>query len=183
NLTTPAQYFHVLRRQVLRPWRKPLVIMTPKSLLRHKHAVSTLKDLSEGGFQRVIPDESVSARKVKRVLLCSGKVYYDLLAARDQKGREDVALVRVEQLYPLEPADLTRSVAIYPDGAKLVWVQEEPLNRGAWYYLRARYSLRRISCVSRPESASPATGSAAAHRVEQQLLIDQAFGDAGSRRS
>jgi 2-oxoglutarate dehydrogenase E1 component len=183
NLTTPAQYFHVLRRQVLRPWRKPLVIMTPKSLLRHKHAVSTLEDLAEGGFQRVIPDQSVSARKVKRVLLCSGKVYYDLLAAREQKGREDVALVRVEQLYPLDPAELTRSLEIYPEGAKLVWVQEEPFNMGAWYYLRARYSLRRISCVSRPESASPATGSAAAHRVEQQLLVDQAFGDAAARRN
>ena len=183
NLTTPAQYFHALRRQVLRPWRKPLVIMTPKSLLRHKHAVSTLKDLAEGGFQRVITDQSLPARKVKRVLLCSGKVYYDLLAAREQKGREDVALVRLEQLYPLDPDDLTRSLSIYPEAAKLVWVQEEPFNMGAWYYLRARYSLRRISCASRAESASPATGSAAAHRVEQQLLIDQAFGDAPPRRA
>jgi len=183
NLTTPAQYFHALRRQVLRPWRKPLVVMTPKSLLRHKHAVSNLKDLSEGGFQRVITDASVSARRVKRVLLCSGKVYYDLLAAREQKEREDVALVRLEQLYPLDPEELTSALSIYPDGAKLVWVQEEPFNMGAWYYLRARYSIRRISCVSRPESASPATGSAAAHRVEQQLLIDQAFGDASARKN
>src|SRR5204863_110884 len=120
NLTTPAQYFHALRRQVLRPWRKPLVVMTPKSLLRHKHAVSNLKDLSEGGFQRVITDASVSARRVKRVLLCSGKVYYDLLAAREQKEREDVALVRLEQLYPLDPEELTSALSIYPDGAKLV---------------------------------------------------------------
>jgi 2-oxoglutarate dehydrogenase E1 component len=178
NLTTPAQYFHVLRRQVLRPWRKPLVIMTPKSLLRHKHAVSTLTDLAEGGFQRIIPDDSVSPRKVKRVLLSSGKVYYDLLAAREVKQRDDVALVRVEQLYPLDPEELNKALARYPESAKLVWVQEEPFNMGAWYYLRARYSLRRISCVSRPESASPATGSAAAHRYEQQLLMDQAFGDA-----
>jgi 2-oxoglutarate dehydrogenase E1 component len=177
NLTTPAQYFHALRRQVLRPWRKPLVVMTPKSLLRHKHAVSTLEDLADGGFQRIIPDQSVTARKVKRVLLCSGKVYYDLLAAREVKKRDDVALVRIEQLYPLDPAELTRSLEIYPESAKLVWVQEEPFNMGAWYYLRARYSLRRIACVSRPESASPATGSAAAHRLEQQLLLDQAFGD------
>jgi 2-oxoglutarate dehydrogenase E1 component len=183
NLTTPAQYFHVLRRQVLRPWRKPLVIMTPKSLLRHKHAVSTLNDLAEGSFQRVITDTSVTARKVKRVLLCSGKVYYDLLAAREQKEREDVALVRLEQLYPLDPDELTGALSMYPDAAKLVWVQEEPFNMGAWYYLRARYSLRRISCVSRPESASPATGSAGAHRVEQQLLIDQAFGDAAPRKN
>ena len=178
NLTTPAQYFHALRRQVLRPWRKPLVIMTPKSLLRHKHAVSTLTDLSEAGFQRIIPDDSVSARKVKRILLGSGKVYYDLLAAREVKQRDDVALLRIEQLYPLDPEELSKSLARYPESAKLVWVQEEPFNMGAWYYLRARYSLRRISCVSRPESASPATGSAAAHRYEQQLLMDQAFGDA-----
>ena len=130
-----------------------------------------------------MPDESVSARKVKRVLLCSGKVYYDLLAARDVKKRDDVALVRVEQLYPLNPADLTRTLETYPESAKVVWVQEEPFNMGAWYYLRARYSLRRISCVSRPESASPATGSAAAHRVEQQLLMDQAFGDAPARKA
>jgi 2-oxoglutarate dehydrogenase E1 component len=117
------------------------------------------------------------------VLLCSGKVYYDLLAAREQKDREDVALVRLEQLYPLDPDELTTALSTYPESAKLVWVQEEPFNMGAWYYLRARYSLRRISCVSRPESASPATGSTAAHRVEQQLLIDQAFGDAGARRN
>jgi len=178
NLTTPAQYFHALRRQVLRPWRKPLVIMTPKSLLRHKHAVSTLTDLSEGGFQRIIPDRSVSPRKVKRILLSSGKVYYDLLAAREVKQRDDVALVRIEQLYPLDPEELTKALSIHPEAAKLVWVQEEPFNMGAWYYLRARYSLRRITCVSRAESASPATGSAAAHRYEQQLLMDQAFGDA-----
>ena len=182
NLSTPAQYFHVLRRQVLRPLRKPLVIMTPKSLLRHKHAVSTLKDLSEGGFQQIIPDETVSARKVKRVLLSSGKVYYDLLAAREAKQRDDVALVRIEQLYPLDPEELNGAVSRYPDSAKLVWVQEEPFNAGAWYYLRARYSLRRISCVSRAESASPATGSAAAHRYEQQLLMDQAFGDSPAAR-
>jgi 2-oxoglutarate dehydrogenase E1 component len=178
NLTTPAQYFHALRRQVVRPLRKPLIVMTPKSLLRHKHAVSTLEDLSEGAFQRIIPDETVSARKVKRVLLSSGKVYYDLLAAREAKQRQDVALVRIEQLYPLDPEELNEAVSRYPDSAKLVWVQEEPFNAGAWYYLRARYSLRRISCVSRAESASPATGSAAAHRYEQQLLMDQAFGDA-----
>ena len=115
---------------------------------------------------------------MKRILLSSGKVYYDLLAAREVKQRDDAALVRIEQLYPLDPAELTEVLSIYPDSAKLIWVQEEPFNAGAWYYLRARYSLRRIACVSRPESASPATGSAAAHRYEQQLLMDQAFGDA-----
>jgi len=183
NFTTPAQYFHALRRQVVRPWRKPLVVMTPKSLLRHKLAVSTLKDLAEGGFQRIIPDGEVTARKVKRVLLCSGKVYYDLYAAREAKKRDDVAIVRIEQLYPLSAEELENVLEPYGQGAKLVWVQEEPFNMGAWYYLRARYSLRRIACVSRVESASPATGSAAAHKYEQQLLMDQAFGDAPLRKA
>ena len=183
NLTTPAQIFHVLRRQVLRPWRKPLVIMTPKSLLRHKGAVSTLRDLSEGGFQRIIADTTVAPAQAKRVLLCSGKVYYDLLAARDAKQRPDVAIVRFEQLYPLSDAHLEAALKPY-GSAPLIWVQEEPNNMGAWYFLHARWpgSLPALACVSRPESASPATGSAASHKFEQQLLVDQAFGDAKPRK-
>ena len=183
NLTTPAQIFHVLRRQVLRPWRKPLIIMTPKSLLRHKGAVSTLRDLSEGGFQRVIPDTSAAPTSVRRVLLCSGKVYYDLLAAREAKKRPEVAIVRLEQLYPLSPQLLEETLKPY-GAAPLVWVQEEPFNMGSWGFLSMRWpkSLPRLSCVSRPESASPATGSAASHKYEQQLLVDQAFGDAKARK-
>jgi 2-oxoglutarate dehydrogenase E1 component len=181
NLTTPAQYFHALRRQMRRPWRKPLVVMTPKSLLRHKHAVSTLRDLAEGEFQRIIPDAEVAPKAVKRILLCSGKVYYDLLAAREAKKRNDVAIVRVEQLYPLSNEEVLATIDRYPQASKIVWVQEEPFNMGAWWYLRARFALRRISCVSRPESASPATGSASSHRFEQQLLVEQAFGDTTPR--
>ncbi|HEY1955731.1 MAG TPA: 2-oxoglutarate dehydrogenase E1 component [Polyangiaceae bacterium] len=179
NLTTPAQLFHCLRRQVLRPWRKPLVVMTPKSLLRHKEAVSPLADFSNGKFQRVIPDD-LDPSKVKRVLLCSGKVYYDLLDARRKLAREDVAIVRLEQLYPLNE-ELPKALERYADGTPLVWVQEEPSNMGAWYFLNAR--LRDVigerlplSLASRVESASPATGSKASHYLEQKMLIEVAFG-------
>ena len=184
NLTTPAQLFHLLRRQVLRPWRKPLVIMTPKSLLRHKGAVSTLDDLAQGAFRRILWDPSVEAKKTRRLLLCSGKVYYDLVAGREAKKRPDVAIVRVEQLYPLSDATIKEALDPYPENAEVLWVQEEPFNMGAWYYLRARWpkTVRTPVCVSRPESASPATGSAASHKLEQQLLVDQAFGDAPKRR-
>jgi 2-oxoglutarate dehydrogenase E1 component len=184
NVTTPAQYFHVLRRQVLRQWRKPLVIMTPKSLLRHKGAVSTLDDLALGSFRRIIWDPTVKPKKAKRVLMCSGKVYYDLLAGREAKKRqEDVAILRIEQLYPLSDAALKEALDQYPENADVFWVQEEPFNMGAWYYLRARWpkTVRMPICLSRPESASPATGSAASHKFEQQLLVDQAFGDAPPR--
>jgi 2-oxoglutarate dehydrogenase E1 component len=179
--TTPAQFFHLLRRQVLRPWRKPLIVMTPKSLLRHKAAVSTLDDLAKGSFRRIIWDHAVE--KAKRVLLCSGKVYFDLLAGREAKKRPDVAIVRIEQLYPLTDEALAEAVKPYA-GAELVWVQEEPFNMGAWYHLNARWpaGLGKLSCVSRPESASPATGSEKSHKFEQQLLVDQAFGDAPVRK-
>ena len=184
NLTTPAQLFHLLRRQVLRPWRKPLVIMTPKSLLRHKGAVSTLDDLAQGAFRRILWDPSVEAKNARRVLLCSGKVYYDLVAGREAKKRTDVAIVRIEQLYPLSDATIKEALDPYPENAEVLWVQEEPFNMGAWYYLRARWprTVRTPTCVSRPESASPATGSAASHKFEQQLLVDQAFGDAPMRK-
>ena len=180
--TTPAQIFHVLRRQVLRPWRKPLVVLTPKSLLRHKHAVSSLEDLSRGAFRRIIWDHDVP-RGARRVLLCTGKVYYDLLAGREEKKRNDVALIRIEQLYPLSDELLAEALKPHA-GAEVVWVQEEPFNMGAWYYLRARWpsELGKLSCVSRPESASPATGSEKSHKFEQHLLVDQAFGDAPMRR-
>ena len=181
NLTTPAQLFHVLRRQVLRPWRKPLVIFTPKSLLRHKEAVSTTADLSNGSFQRVIPDAETDPRNVKRVLLCAGKVYYDLLAARRALKRQDVAIVRLEQLYPVGP-ELIEALSVYADGTRLVWVQEEPRNMGPWYFLNA--NLRSIigerlplSVVARAAAASPATGSKASHDLEQKRLIGEALAE------
>ncbi len=180
NLTTPAQYFHCLRRQVHRPWRKPLVVMTPKSLLRHKEAVSLPSELAEGSFQRVIGDSTVDPKKVTRVLLCCGKAYYDLVDTRRKLGRDDVAIVRLEQLYPLD-GSLATVLAPYQDGTKLVWVQDEPRNMGAWYFLNAR--LREfigdrlpLSVACRAESASPATGSNASHYLEQKMLHEAAFG-------
>ncbi len=181
NLTTPAQLFHCLRRQVLRPWRKPLVIFTPKSLLRHKEAVSTVDELAKGAFQRVIPDQETDPRDVKRVLLCSGKVYYDLLDARRKLGRKDVAIVRLEQLYPIND-QLQKALAAYADGTRLVWVQEEPRNMGAWYFVNANLSRiigdrLPLSLVSRPAAASPATGSKASHDLEQARLIGEALAE------
>jgi len=177
--TTPAQIFHALRRQVLRPWRKPLVVMSPKSLLRHPRAVSPLDDLARGRFRKVIGD-AAPAGPVERVLVCSGKVYYDLVGERERRGREDVAIVRVEQLYPLAFEELAAILAPYPDGTRLVWVQEEPWNMGAWPHVKLRLADRiaerfPLVEVCRAESASPATGSAASHRLEQQELLGRAF--------
>ena len=178
NLSTSAQIFHVLRRQVLRPWRKPLVIMTPKGHLRL--ATSTIDDFASGSFQRVIGDTSkVDPADIKRILLCSGKVYYDLEKKRTELGATDVAIVRLEQLYPLSDA-IVKTLAPYKDGTPLVWVQDEPYNMGAWYQLNARLPAlldKRFlfSCASRAESASPATGSHASHEFEQKLLLESAF--------
>ncbi|MBZ0118254.1 MAG: 2-oxoglutarate dehydrogenase E1 component [Sandaracinaceae bacterium] len=182
NLTSAAQIFHALRRQVKRTWRKPLVVMSPKSLLRDPKAASSLRELAEGSFQRIIPEREIPPKRAKRVLLCSGKVYYDLVKGREQSGRDDVAIVRLEQLYPIRPQELRDVFAPYADGTDLVWVQEEPFNHGAWYYLQANLpSLlgRRIPlrCVSRAASASPATGSKEAHLLEQARLVEEAFAD------
>lgn len=182
DLTTPAQVFHAIRRQVVRPWRKPLVVMTPKSLLRHRRAVSTLDDLAEGSFQRIIGDDvdALDRKKVRRVLLCSGKVYYDLLDHRDKEELKDVAIVRIEQLYPLDGDALAEALAPFPKKAEVVWVQEAPWNMGAWFFLSVRLPEligRPVRCISRPESASPATGSGAAHKIEQARLVESAFAD------
>jgi len=181
NLTTPAQLFHCLRRQAIRPWRKPLIVMSPKSLLRHRRAISTMDELATGTFQRIIPDDpAIDPKKVTRVLLCAGKVYYDILERREQEGREDVAILRVEQLYPLRASEIQERLAPYPRDVDLVWVQEEPWNMGAWYFMRARLPEvlgddTPLRCIARPESASPATGSGASHKLEQQMLLDEVF--------
>ncbi|MBL0193880.1 MAG: 2-oxoglutarate dehydrogenase E1 component [Myxococcales bacterium] len=182
NLTTPAQLFHALRRQVKRKWRKPLVIFTPKSLLRHPKAVSTVDDLADGEFRKVLVEANptIQPSAVKRVLLCSGKVYYDLVDARDAAGRTDVAILRLEQLYPLD-ASLPEALAPYADGTPLVWVQEEPRNAGAWYFLCANLTgavgnRLPLSSVTRAASASPATGSTASHKLEQKRLMEEALG-------
>jgi len=181
NLTTPAQIYHCLRRQVLRPWRKPLIVMSPKSLLRHPRAVSSLGELANGSFQRIIPDQWKGERKsVERVLLCSGKVYYELEEEREKRNRGDVAILRVEQLYPLTTEALQAALAPYGAKTPVVWVQEEPENMGAWRHMLVHHGLelqktRGFSGVCRPAAASPATGSPGAHKLEQQELLERAF--------
>ncbi|MEO1088679.1 MAG: 2-oxoglutarate dehydrogenase E1 component, partial [Acidobacteriota bacterium] len=165
NLTTPAQIFHCLRRQVNRPLRKPLVVMSPKSLLRLPAATSSLEDLVDGRFERLIGDtwEEADPSKVKTVLLTSGKVFYELDAARREHDRRDVALLRLEQYYPLDRELLESKLGAYADGTPVIWVQEEPRNMGAWSFLQWTFENNLFGrwpmhCVSRPESASPATG-------------------------
>lgn len=179
--STPAQYYHLLRRQMVRQWRKPLIVFTPKSLLRDPRAVSPLKDFTAGHFQRVIPDpRGLSMKNVTRVLLCSGKLYYELEAERARLGREDVAILRLEQYYPLPRAELEELLKDCRDGTNVIWVQDEPENMGAWRFLRVTGSasfLGRLPCtgICRPASASPATGSHAAHDLEQAELLERAF--------
>ncbi|MFJ2467771.1 2-oxoglutarate dehydrogenase E1 component, partial [Pseudomonas sp. NPDC087615] len=182
--TTPAQIYHLLRRQVIRPLRKPLVVLTPKSLLRHKLAISTLEDLAEGSFQTVIPEIDVQdPQKVERVVLCSGKVYYDLLEKRRAEGRDDIAVVRIEQLYPFPEDDLIEVLAPYTNLKHIVWCQEEPMNQGAWYC--SQHHMRRIvgkhdkslvlEYAGRDASAAPACGYASMHAEQQEKLLQDAF--------
>jgi len=178
--STPAQYFHLLRRQVLRPLRKPLVVMTPKSLLRNPECVSSLDDLTRGGFERVLPDRSVKPGETKRVLLCSGKIYFELAAKRKAAGRSDVAIGRIELLYPLRDESVRSLLEGVPEGTPIVWVQEEPENMGAWWYLRARFGEKLFGkhpfrSVTRPEAATPASGAHSSHKVEQERLLAAAF--------
>jgi 2-oxoglutarate dehydrogenase E1 component len=180
NLTTPAQIFHALRRQVLAPWRKPLVVMSPKSLLRHPEAVSPLEAFTQGSFQPFLPDTVANPAEVTRVIMCSGKVYYELEAARKAQNARHVAILRIEQLYPLHTAALLSMLSAYREGCEVVWVQEEPRNMGAWDFLNLHLSplLRgnfEFSCISRPPSASPAAGSATRHRTEQEALVQKAI--------
>ncbi|UCF66096.1 MAG: 2-oxoglutarate dehydrogenase E1 component [Acidobacteriota bacterium] len=181
NLTTPAQLFHCLRRQVLRGWRKPLVVMSPKSLLRHPKVSSSLDDLELGSFQRILPDPLIDGSvAVDRVLMCSGKVYFDLLQHRERLGREDVAILRVEQLYPLSDETLRSALEPYREGSRVIWVQEEPANMGAWPAIRLRFNDSLwgswpLERVSRPAASSPGTGSANRHKREQGELVERAF--------
>jgi 2-oxoglutarate dehydrogenase E1 component len=167
---------------VHRKWRKPLIVMSPKSLLRSPAATSTVADFTDGAFQRLIPDSAVKDPKaVKRVLLCTGKVYYDLVAAREELGYDHVAIIRVEQLYPLRREDVLEMISVFPEGTPVVWVQEEPKNLGAWSYMNRELPPLLAgsfpwSCVSRPLSASPATGSAKRHAREQERVVHEALG-------
>lgn len=179
--TTPAQYFHLLRRQVIRKWRKPLVVLTPKSLLRHPDVISDRKELAEGKFERILRDKDVDLAKVRRVMFCTGKVYYDLKKSRTERGLDDVALIRLEQLYPLENGELVAALDGVPRDAEIFFVQDEPRNMGSWPYLKLNYgddftsAGRTLVPITRAESASPSTGSMAAHLMEQKELIEAAF--------
>ncbi|HEY4528996.1 MAG TPA: 2-oxoglutarate dehydrogenase E1 component [Luteimonas sp.] len=178
--TTPAQAYHMIRRQMRMTTRKPLVVMTPKSLLRHKLAVSTLDELANGEFQHLIGDANADAKKVKRVVLCSGKVYYDLLEDQAKRGQDDVAIIRVEQLYPFPRALLAAELKKYGKATDVVWTQEEPQNQGAWYQIRHHLQFcladgQNLHYAGRARSASPAAGHMADHVREQQQLIADAL--------
>jgi 2-oxoglutarate dehydrogenase E1 component len=181
--TTPAQTFHLLRRQMIRQFRKPLIVITPKSLLRHKEAVSTLAELAAGPFHNVIGEtEKLDPKKVRRVIVCSGKVYYELLAYRRAHKIDDIAIIRLEQQYPFPHDDYKREIARYAKVREVVWCQEEPQNQGAWYrlnmYLRTDIDEKKLLFYAgRPVSASPAVGYAAKHLAEQKQLVEDAFAD------
>jgi 2-oxoglutarate dehydrogenase E1 component len=179
--TLPAQMFHLLRRQMIRPYRKPLVIMSPKSLLRHKLSVSPLAELASGAFRPVIGEtDSIAANAVRRVVACSGKLYFDLAQARRERGLENIAIVRIEQLYPFPHDDFKHELGRYPNATELLWAQEEPKNQGAWYWIQhyLRDSMRAgqtLLSASRASSAAPAGGYLDTHRLQQQAVVDQAL--------
>jgi 2-oxoglutarate dehydrogenase E1 component len=193
NCTTPANYFHILRRQLKRDFRKPLILMTPKSLLRHKRCVSTLDELAAGtSFHRVLPDDAQGRQdgvklakdaKIRRVVLCSGKVYYDLYEEREKRGIDDVYLLRVEQLYPFPLKTLTQELARFKN-ADVVWCQEEPKNMGSWTFVdpylewvlaHAGTKSKRARYVGRPASAATATGLMSKHLAQLNAFLDEAF--------
>ena len=175
--STPASYFHLLRWQVHGPRTRPLVVFTPKSLLRAKAATSKVSDFTGGSFRAVIGDDRVNPNDVKKVLLCAGKVYYELAAEREKRGAWDTAIIRLERFYPVAQTLLPEALAPFPN-AELRWVQEEPANQGAWSFLQDVYSEiidKKWFRVSRPTSSSPAVGSHHRHEVEQAALIEAAF--------
>lgn len=179
--STPAQMFHMLRRQMLRPFRKPLIVMTPKSLLRHELSVSALDELARGSFAPVIDEaEDFPPAQVRRVVFCSGKVYFDLLRARRKENIRDVALVRIEQIYPFPAEEYEAVLRRYTNVRDLVWCQEEPQNQGAWFQIRHRLQdlagqHRDVFYAGRAPAAAPATGLTRIHEAEQHALVDAAL--------
>ncbi|HYM36038.1 MAG TPA: 2-oxoglutarate dehydrogenase E1 component, partial [Steroidobacteraceae bacterium] len=179
--STPAQMFHMLRRQMRRSLRKPLIVMTPKSLLRHKLSVSPLDELCRGQFQTVIDEvDDIEADRVKRIVFCSGKVYFDLLEARRNFGLHDAAIVRIEQLYPFPTYEYAAIIAKYQNARDVVWCQEEPQNQGAWYQIRHRLqtplsSKDQLLYSGRAPAAAPATGIAKMHAEQQNELVEAAL--------
>ena len=179
--STPAQMFHLLMRQMLRHYRKPLVVMTPKSLLRHPAAVSSLDELKKGRFEVVIPDPNQKMSKAQRIVLCAGKVYYDLLKMREDEGLTDIAIVRIEQLYPFPEETLSVMLSRLGKNKTFVWCQEEPQNQGSWYIIRSVIekclpSGASLVYAGRDFSAAPAAGYPALHKKQQQQLVQTALG-------
>ena len=175
NCTTPANFFHVLRRQLKRDFRKPLVVFTPKSLLRHPRCISTMDDLIKGGFQEIYDATNSNSNEVRKLVFCSGKIYYELLAEQEQQQRNDLTLIRIEQLYPFPQKQFRQIITKYAQAKEYVWVQEEPENMGAYSFLLRTLKGLNLQLVSRPESASPATGSHHSHDREQRALVEQVF--------
>ncbi|MCW9048584.1 MAG: 2-oxoglutarate dehydrogenase E1 component, partial [Gammaproteobacteria bacterium] len=180
--STPAQMFHMIRRQIVRKYRKPLIVMTPKSLLRHKLAVNTLDDICEGSFHNVIDEvDDVHADKIKRIIMCSGKVYYDLLIQRRESKLTHIAIIRIEELYPFPADNLNIVLDKYENAEQLIWCQEEPKNQGAWDYFEPRFAAKldhpcMVEYVGREPSAAPAVGSAKVHAQQQKKLVRDALG-------
>jgi len=179
--STPAQYFHLLRRQARSKWSKPLVVLTPKSLLRHPGCTSTIEEISTGRFEKILADNRPASSPTARVILSTGKAYYDLLEERKRLGNDSVALLRIEQFYPMETSQVIQALAPFPQGTPVIWYQDEPSNMGAWQFVKMRWGdeiakRHPLTLVSRPESASPATGSLRSHKLEERDLLNQAFG-------
>jgi len=179
--STPAQMFHMLRRQMIRKYRKPLIVMTPKSLLRHKLAVNTLDDICTGYFQSVIDEiDMVVADEVNRIVMCSGKVFYDLIIQRRESAIKNVVIIRIEELYPFPSENLNVALEKYKNAEQLVWCQEEPKNQGAWDYFEPRFAAKLdhpclVEYIGREPSAAPAVGSAKTHAQQQKKLVYEAL--------
>jgi len=175
NITTPANFFHLLRRQLYREFRKPLIVFSPKSLLRHPKCISPLTDLAKGGFRELIDDNSANPERVKKVVFCTGKIYYDLLEEKEKIGTNDTALVRIEQLHPFPHKQVRKILNRYSLANDLIWAQEEPSNMGAWIYIQQQAQDIGLRLVARPASGSPATGSPEFHTIRQQKIIEKTF--------
>lgn len=178
--STPAQMFHMLRRQMIRRARKPLIVLTPKSLLRHRSSVSSLEALTQGAFRPLIGDDIVSPEAARRLVFCSGKVYYDLAQMRRDEHIERVAIIRLEELYPFPVEGFAATIANYKNASEIVWCQEEPQNQGAWYQIRHRLQeplgeKHQLYYAGRPGAAAPASGIHAVHTMQQQALVAAAL--------
>lgn len=176
NCTTPANQFHVLRRQIHRDFRKPLICFTPKKLLRYPTCVSSVNDFTSGGFKEVIDDSTANPKKVKRIAFCSGKIFYDLIEQKEKDGTDDIAIVRIEQLYPLPVPQLNAIIEKYKNAKEFLWVQEEPENMGAWSFMMRMFSMKPLKYVGRNESATPATGFNKIHEFQQKGIVEKVFG-------